>query len=79
MAKHIRDPRYSKDAVAVSRMLLKADGGELLDTDDSTVAHGLEVLRERTKEEVVACEKLLEVSGMVQLLGLAGMQRGVTS
>lgn len=76
MAKHIRDPRYSKDAIAISTMLLGADGAEILQTDDPmdpNVAHGLEVLRERTKEEVDACEKLLEVSGMVELLGLAGM------
>ena len=65
MAKHIRDPRYSKDAITISKLLLDGDG---VDADDATVAHELEVLRERTKEEVTACEKLLELNGMVELL-----------
>lgn len=65
MAKHIRDPRYSKDAIAISRLLLDGDG---VDVDDEAVAHGLDVLRERTNEEVKACEKLLELGGMVELL-----------
>ena len=75
MAKHVRDPRYGKDAVAISRLLLEeGDGGGVVGVDakDATVAHGLEVLRERTKEEVNACERLMEVGGMVELL--AGMR-----
>jgi U3 small nucleolar RNA-associated protein 15 len=69
MSKHVRDPRYSKDAIAISGMLLDIVGP----LDDSAVAHGLHVLRERANEEIKACERLLELGGMVDMLMASSM------
>lgn len=70
MGKHIRDPRYSKDASAVCRELLDTYDIPLSDTqgEETELIHALNILRERTKEEVLACQKLLELRGMVEMI-----------
>lgn len=76
LSKYIRDPRYSKEAIAVCSRILDTYSIPLHDDiredqDEGGLMHVLQILRERTKEEIVACDSLLELQGMVDILLMA--------
>ena len=65
LGKHIRDPRYSNDATAISNILLDMYPMHLSTDEDKELIHAFTVLRERTNEEVVACHHFMELRGII--------------
>jgi len=68
LGKHIRDPRYSNDATAISNILLDMYPMHLSTDEDKELIHAFTVLRERTNEEVVACHHFMELRGIIEMI-----------
>ena len=68
LGKHIRDPRYTKDAAAISNEILDMYPMPLSTDEDGELIHALSILRERTQQEVVTCKHFMELRGIVEMI-----------
>lgn len=68
LGKHISDPRYSKDANTIAHEILDMYPMSLSPDEDQELIHALKILKERTQEEILACQSFMELKGIIEMI-----------